>query len=66
MATPTKERLIRVTILSHRREGITEEEFHHHWTHVHAPLIQQWLADNGILRYTQASLLPAHIRPHRN
>ena len=66
MATPTKERLIRVTILTHRREGITEEEFHHHWTHVHAPLIKKWLADNGTLRYTQARLTTAHMLLCRN
>jgi hypothetical protein len=32
MATPTRERLVRFTILAYRREGITEEEFHHHWS----------------------------------
>ena len=57
MASPTKERLLRFTILAYRREDITEEEFHHHWTHNHAPLVREWLARHGILRYTQASLL---------
>lgn len=63
MATPTKERLLRFTILAYRREGVTEDEFHHHWTHTHAPLVREWLARHGILRYTQYHT-PSSVRQH--
>jgi hypothetical protein len=59
----TKQRLLRFTILTYRKPGLSEEEFHSHWTTTHVPLVQDWLARHGILKYTQVChmlILPVH------
>lgn len=53
---PEKQRLYKVTILAYRREGMTEDEYHEHWTKVHPGKVRDWLAKHGIVRYTQVRL----------
>ncbi|RAH66135.1 EthD domain-containing protein [Aspergillus aculeatinus CBS 121060] len=55
---PTPEPLIRLTLLLKKRNDITHEEFHHHWTHVHGPLVSAWLRRHGVIRYVQYHQLP--------
>lgn len=54
MATD-KQRLVKVTILAYRKSGMSEEDFHYHWTTVHPPIVRNWLIRHGIVRYTQVS-----------
>ena len=49
----SKKKVVRLSLLARRKEGMSEEEFHRHWTHVHAPLVVEWLARYGTVRYTQ-------------
>ncbi|PYH87234.1 hypothetical protein BO82DRAFT_397148 [Aspergillus uvarum CBS 121591] len=50
---PTTEPLIRLTLRLKKREDITHEQFHHHWTHVHGPPVSDWLRPHGVIRYVQ-------------
>lgn len=52
-STPQKQRLLRVTLLAYRNPNLTEEQFHHHWTNIHAPKVSAHLAKFGILSYKQ-------------
>ena len=59
MATQQKtQRLLRISVLVRRRQGISEEEFQKYWTEKHAPLVTDWLARYGIVRYNQVCLDP--------
>ena len=51
-----KQRLVRLTILTHRIPAISEEEFHHHWSVPHPPLVGEWMTRHGLVKYTQAGL----------
>ncbi|KAJ9612929.1 hypothetical protein H2200_002870 [Cladophialophora chaetospira] len=44
---------VQVTVFIKRKPGMSEEEFHKYWTEVHAPLVEEWLAKHGGLRYVQ-------------
>ncbi len=46
-------RLLRLSMMVHRKKGMSEEEFSKYWTQKHAPLVKEWLAKYGVLRYTQ-------------
>ncbi|KAJ5084077.1 hypothetical protein NUU61_008656 [Penicillium alfredii] len=48
-----KQQLVRLTMAVYRNPALSEEEFHRHWSQVHGPLVREWLAKNGIIRYTQ-------------
>jgi hypothetical protein len=50
------ESLIRITICAHRKEGITEDDFHRFWAHEHGPLAAEWLKRCGIVKYVQVSI----------
>ena len=50
---PEKQKLVRVTLLAYRNPKLTEDEFHEHWTNVHAPKVSAHLAKFGILSYRQ-------------
>lgn len=50
---PEKERLLRLTMLCYRNPTMSEEEYHHHWTYDHTPLVRDWLAKYGVVRYSQ-------------
>jgi len=66
---PEKERLIRISFLAHRNESMTEDEFNQYWTQKHAPLVSDWLAKYGVIKYTQVSIFtssyisPPSLRP---
>lgn len=53
--TPQKESLLKVSITHRRNPNMTEEEYHKYWTEVHAPLVAEWLARHGVVKYTQVS-----------
>ncbi|EXF73916.1 hypothetical protein CFIO01_10566 [Colletotrichum fioriniae PJ7] len=36
-----------------RKAGMTEQEFHNHWTNTHGPLVVPWALQYGVSRYTQ-------------
>lgn len=38
-----------------RKAGMTEQEFHNHWTNTHGPLVVPWALQYGVNRYTQVS-----------
>ena len=40
------------TVCAYRKPTMSEEEFHHYMTSVHAPLVRECLARHGIVRYT--------------
>lgn len=42
-----------MTILAYKSPKLTEDEFHHHWSNVHAPLASAHLAKFGIVGYKQ-------------
>ena len=55
-APPTedgKTRLLRVAMYVKRKPGLSEDDFNKHWTEKHAPLVSEWLARHGIVRYVQ-------------
>lgn len=66
---PEKQRLLRVTLLAYRNPKLSEDEFHHHWSNVHAPKVSAHLAKFGILSYRQVHNLhppfpvPSLIQP---
>lgn len=43
----------KVTIQAYRRKDISEDDFHHHWTNIHAPKVCQHLRKYGVVGYTQ-------------
>lgn len=47
------QKLVRISVLVTKKDGITDEEFHKHWAIVHAPLVQSLLVRHGIVKYTQ-------------
>ena len=51
MATPNRN--IRVTMFAYRNDAMSEEQFHKHWSAIHAPIVARFLADAGVVRYTQ-------------
>lgn len=46
-------RLVRVSFMVRRKQGTSEEEFSKYWTEQHAPLVREWLAKYGVVKYTQ-------------
>ncbi|KAI9790963.1 MAG: hypothetical protein M1835_000613 [Candelina submexicana] len=50
---PTNDRILKITIMSHRHPSLTEKEFHDYWSAKHAKLAAPWLARNKIIKYTQ-------------
>lgn len=52
-ARAKKQGLYKVTIHAYRREGMSEEDFHHHWTNIHAPKVCEHLRKFGVIGYTQ-------------
>ena len=50
---PQPQGLYKVTIHAKRREGMSEADFHRHWTDIHAPKVSHWLRKHGIVGYTQ-------------
>lgn len=66
--TATAASPIRITFFVTRNPNITEEEFHHHWSTHHAPLVTPWLMKSGVLEYNQVSSpsQPDSILPIKN
>ncbi|KAI4209545.1 MAG: hypothetical protein LQ351_007536 [Letrouitia transgressa] len=52
-----KERLLRLTILIYRKSTVTEDEFHKRWLTRQGPLVREWLARHGVLKYIQERLV---------
>jgi|ERR1700733_8995060 uncharacterized protein (TIGR02118 family) len=52
--------MIKVTSLLTRKDGISHEEFVHHWLEIHAPLAH---AVPGIRRYVQSHITGTCSRP---
>lgn len=50
---PQVKGLYKLTIHARRRNDMSEEDFHHHWTHSHAPKISAFLHKYGVVGYTQ-------------
>lgn len=50
---PAHEDLLRVTAFMYRKEGLTEEEFHHHWSNIHGPKMIELSQKYGVLEYRQ-------------
>ncbi|KAL4728726.1 hypothetical protein ACLX1H_003125 [Fusarium chlamydosporum] len=44
---------VRIVTFFTRKEGLTEAEFHNHWTNIHGPLVAPWALQYGVNRYTQ-------------
>lgn len=53
-------RMIKSVGLLTRKDGLTHEQFVHHWLHVHAPLAH---AVPGVRRYVQSHILEERTRP---
>ncbi|EAW16914.1 EthD domain-containing protein [Aspergillus fischeri NRRL 181] len=49
----TLNRNLRVTMFAFKKDEISEEEFHNHWSKVHAPIVAEFLAKAGVIKYTQ-------------
>ena len=52
---PKQAKVVRFSLFARRNKGLSEEEFHRHWSEVHGPLVVEWLARYGTVRYTQVS-----------
>jgi hypothetical protein len=48
-------RLTRISVLSRRKPGMSEEAYRKYWTERHGALVAPWLKRYGILKYTQVS-----------
>lgn len=45
------------TLHAKRKPGMSEDEFHEHWSRVHVPIVNAWLARHGVTDYVQVSTL---------
>lgn len=45
--------LYKVTLLCYRKPGMSEEDFHHHWTKIHSAKVSDFLRSHGVVGYTQ-------------
>jgi hypothetical protein len=54
---------IRITFFLTKSANITEEEFHHHWSTHHAPLVTPWLKRYNILEYNQVDPPNSRSKP---
>ncbi|CAM6128410.1 unnamed protein product [Calypogeia fissa] len=47
-------RLVKVTVFIKKKPGITDEEFHRHWSENHGPLVRSMpIVKEKVLKYTQ-------------
>lgn len=53
----TKQNLIKVSMFTTRKEGVSEAEFHRYWTESHSKVVSEWLQRNGVVRYSQVSAM---------
>ncbi|KAM0336679.1 hypothetical protein ACHAPQ_003912 [Fusarium lateritium] len=44
---------IRIITFFTRKEGLTEAEFHNHWTNTHGSLVAPWALQYGVNQYSQ-------------
>lgn len=49
-------RLIRFSMLIKRCPSLSEDEFQEYWTNTHGPIVKEWLARHGVIKYTQVGL----------
>lgn len=50
------QRQVKISMFVYRKDGMSEEEFHHHWTTKHPLVVNDWLKKYGITRYVQVSI----------
>lgn len=55
-----KQRLVRFSMMIRRRPNMSEDEFQHYWTEMHGPIVKEWLARHGFIKYTQVSRNSRH------
>lgn len=55
-------RNLRITMFAFKKDEISEEQFHNHWSKVHAPIVAEFLAKAGVIKYTQVSSLSYTVR----
>jgi hypothetical protein len=36
-----------------RNPSLSEDDFHRHWSQVHVPIVNAWLARHGVVSYVQ-------------
>ncbi|KAF2106979.1 EthD domain-containing protein [Lophiotrema nucula] len=56
MATQDQTKMYKFSMFIKRRPDLTEVEFHEYWTETHAPIVDEWLAKHGVVRYIQYHL----------
>jgi hypothetical protein len=56
---------IRIAFFVSKSPNITYDEFHHHYSTHHGPLVTPWLKQYGVIEYNQVSFLTA-FRIYRN
>ncbi|GAB7329155.1 hypothetical protein MBLNU13_g00981t1 [Cladosporium sp. NU13] len=49
----SRSNLIKVSMFTTRKEGVSEAEFHRYWTERHSKVVSEWLQRNGVVRYSQ-------------
>lgn len=52
----TNQRQVKISMFVYRKDGMSEEDFHHHWTVKHPLVVQDWLKKYGITRYVQVGI----------
>lgn len=53
----SRSNLIKVSMFTTRKESVSETEFHRHWTERHSKVVSEWLQRNGVVRYSQVSVI---------
>lgn len=51
------QKLLRFTMLVHRVKGMSEDDFHEHWSNRHQAIVKEWLQKHGCVKYVQVSVL---------
>lgn len=49
------QRSYKFTMFIKRKPGMTEDDFHNYWSHEHVPIVNGWLTNHGVIRYSQVS-----------
>ncbi|CAH0028886.1 unnamed protein product [Clonostachys rhizophaga] len=55
--TNTPNRVCSIAFLK-KNPSLTHDEFYHHWSQVHGPLVKPWMEKHGITGYTQVNATP--------
>ncbi|VUC37560.1 unnamed protein product [Clonostachys rosea] len=55
--TTTPNRVCSIAFLK-KKPSLTHEEFYHHWSQIHGPLVKPWMEKHGITGYLQVHATP--------